>query len=241
MNPRRASMTRVALVVCITLALVASALPASAHPAGVYYPHPWVTNPITGRLAVTWRFTPEFPADFPANTGFQARIREGAQQWNNVGARLTLQEVAAATSNYKAMGCGNQLLQGSDRNGMHWEAIDGSGGTLAITWQCIGTVGVNANRMYSFDMQWDPAESWHIHTSDPPSGTIDVGSTATHEFGHVTDFTPHFDDEPGANGSLCTTGDVNRHTMCKYYEPGTLRMRTLEPHDTETFVNRYGQ
>lgn len=235
MNPRRSSPIRVALLVCVTLSL--TAIPASAHPEGVYYPHPWRMNALTGRFAVSWRFTPEFPAD----AGFRARVREGAQQWNNVGARLTLKEVAAAESNYAGRGCGNQLLQGTDRNGMHWEAIDGPGGHLAVTWLCFGTIGLNANRLYSFDMGWDSAESWHIPTSDPPSGTIDVGSAASHEFGHVTAWEPHFDDVAGANGSLCTVGDVNRHTMCAYYEPGTLRMRTLESHDIETFVNRYGR
>lgn len=234
---RRPPLTTLLLAMSV---LAASSTFVNAHPADVYYPHPWATDAF-GDVTVTWRFTPEFPDDFPEDTGFQRRIRDGAQTWNNVGANLRFAEVAAAPNDYAARGCGNQLLQGTDRNGMHWEAIDGRGNVLARTYQCIGTVGVNAGRMYSFDMQWDPAEWWHIHTGSPPSGTTDVWSVASHEFGHATDWEMHFDDNAGWNGSLCQTGDAGRHTMCKYYEPGTLRMRTLEAHDVETFVNRYGR
>lgn len=213
-------------------ATVAGTTPVSAHQDAVLYNAKWRPEV----AVVRWRFTPEFPVEFPTGSGHRQRVRDGAQQWNNVpGATLDFAEDPPFTSNYAAMSCPNQLLLQA-RNGIHFEPQDGANGTLAITWTCVGTVGLAQGYVYNFEMEWDNAESWYIHTGDAVGGTHDAWSVASHEFGHATGWGAHYDD--GSSQTICQD-DSAQHTMCRFNYIDTERQRTLEEHDRHTFDSAY--
>jgi hypothetical protein len=91
--------------------------------------------------------------------------------------------------------------------------------------------------MYSANMKVDSAELWYAGTGATPNNHVDLWSIALHEAGHMTAWVHHLDEfeyDPE-----CATHDEFRPTMCKEYLLGTVRGRTLESHDVDTFDNAY--
>lgn len=80
-----------------------------------------------------------------------------------------------------------------------------------------------------------PNAGWFLGDGAIPPNAWDLEGTATHEFGHVTGFVPHWTD----TSNLCTNADP--HTMCGA-EPGfrgSKARRTLETHDIHTLEDAY--
>ncbi len=164
-------------------------------------------------------------------------IRRGPTTWNNQKQGLRFAErPRSAEAGFPARRACDHI---GETNGIQAAPIDGAGSTLAITWVCNVTVASRRQPAH-FEIEFDTGETWYNQSAgDPPSDTIDTQAVAAHEFGHATGFSRHWDYQDGANGSLCKTGDLAKHTMCATYEGGTVRQRTLEEHDIHTFAAAY--
>lgn len=197
--------------------LVGASAAATAHPATDFYNEKWPSN----NDNVEWRFDQEFPTGNKRD-----RVKDGAQEWNNVGQPMKFEKLAGDFASFPANSCPTE----EQKDAVHWGGIDGSGGTLAQTFIC--TSGGN---LFNFQIRLDQAENWHGGTTSPGPNEIDVWSVAAHEFGHGTGWRGHF----SSTSSLCNANATDHHTMCPAYVLGTQYDRSLNTHDKHTFDNAY--
>src|SRR5687767_4368602 len=197
------------------------ALPSVAvsHDYTIYYTNGRWTR--VGLLPVQFGLTQSVPPD---SLGYDDRFVSGMNDWNQLGQSLQLSLRSTRYADFNAYVCPSDY----GKNGAHFKTIDGSSGTLAETVIC----NVAATEMYSAQIVFDPTEIWNTGTGDIPSTHIDFWSVATHELGHATGWSGHF------NESLCAAGS-SQETMCTYYYTGSEYMRTPHTHDAHTFGTPY--
>lgn len=217
-------MKRLLVIVPASLGLViAMVVPASADHLPDFGPR-WQST-----LSPTWHFTPSVP------TGdWRNRIGDGVRQWNQLGESLQYQ-------------AGSDLANRDPRNScsaagtitMHRFNLDGGGGTLGLSGYCEYTSGA-VGRGTSWII-FDQSEEWCLGTGNCYDGflglgagaNIDLWSISSHEWGHVGAL-GHY----AAIDFVCTDNE-SQATMCPSYKAGTERMRTLQPHDIDSFRARY--
>lgn len=201
----------------------------SARPARTHYPTKWGPNPVR-----TWGFTPGAPQG-----EFRDRVREGVQPWNALGQAHRWNEGGAVAETFDPM---TQCPPVANVNGIWFRNIDGNGNTLAVVAPC--NFG-GENLKYSANMIVDSGQlqpGFHTGAAAPLPTQVDLLSTVTHEWGHMTGFTGpaatggHFDQNDPA---LCNNAII--HTMCPFIAPGDAQQRTLEVEDRATFVEAYSQ
>lgn len=225
MNPIRKA-TGFVLIAAVT-AVVSGSVGAMAHSSATYYPAKWA---VADRAGVPFRFTTDFP-----KTVKRDRVQDGKQQWNNQNRAMyfNFQNTQSDYSPYPPSVCPGTFL----KNGVHWGPIDGSGSTAALTYLC--RKGDSPDHLYSFQIKFDSDEAglWYSDTGSPGSNEIDFWSVASHEFGHGTGWSAHFDEfttECPRSGDL-----TGRHTMCAKTLTSTTMQRSLAPHDQDTFAGAY--
>ncbi len=210
----------------LLFAMVATMLPAGAHPSSTYYPAIWKRQ-----LNQTWSFTTTFPGG-----AFRDRVRNGSSEWNAQYEGMLFSEVGQV-ADYDSLTCPATF----GKNGVHYRSVPEMPGrdSLAVTLTCVFT---GTTEIANTNITFDSKNLWHTGTGVPAPGLIDAWSVATHEWGHATGF-----DGPYENGhfdpyeSICTAGSPQ--TMCPFYVPPTLtdpKQRTLAGHDSHTFKGAYG-
>ncbi len=203
--------------------LLTLAVPANANHLPDYGPR-WVST-----LSPTWHFTPSVPSG-----DWRNRIGDGVRQWNQLGESLQYQ-------------AGSDMADRDPRNScspvgtitMHRFNIDGGGGTVGRSGYCEYLSGGTGR--FSSWIIFDKSEEWCLGTGDCYDGflgtglgaNIDLWSVASHEWGHVGAL-GHY----AANDGVCADNDAQA-TMCPKFTPGSERLRTLEPHDIDSFRLRY--
>ena len=227
-----ARLLRLSLLVPLVAALALPAPPVEGHAAGKFYGAEWIDR------RVEWRFD----NDFPRSRGARKAVLKGSRQWNRAGARLGFRREERDREAGELDPCG----QPRGTNFVQWGRIDGPGGRLAVTATCTFGTGTGTREMYSFQMKFDSAESWHKDPSTQPEiGETDLWAVASHEFGHAggritggPDGEGHF----GENSRFCPALlNERRHTMCPSNDFIGVFMRTLARHDIHTFRNAYGE
>lgn len=217
-------MKRVLLVFAAVLAVLAVAVPpANAHHLPDFGPR-WQST-----LTPTWHFTPSVPGG-----DWRNRITDGMQQWNQLGETLQYRAGADMGNRDPRNSCSP-----SGTITMHRFNLDGGGGTLGLSGFCQYTSGA-VGRATSWII-FDQSEEWCLGTGDCYSGFLGTGigantdlwSIASHEWGHVGAL-GHY----AATDGVCADND-GQATMCPSYKGGTERMRTLQPHDIDSFRARY--
>ncbi|MGQ0466118.1 MAG: matrixin family metalloprotease [Sporichthyaceae bacterium] len=213
------------LLLALTASLICAlsfATPAEAHHA-TYYGKIW--PPGGPRPNPTWHFTPSVP-----NGEWRDRITGGVNEYNNLGESLRFnkgndlpdRDPFASCSAYRTVT-------------MHLRPYDGANRFAAYSLYCEGRESQNQNQTFrqtSF-ITFDNAERWCAGSGDCGSGKYDLWSVASHEFGHVTSL-GHY----GKDDDACKDNQYQA-TMCANIVPGTERMRTLHPHDIDSFRARY--
>lgn len=202
----------ITLVIVFTLAMTLLGPSASSH---------------TGLIARTWQRDKQVEFDFTASVGSMPggsrnAINAGAEDWNALNGSVTLIP-GANVANFSPDQCPPTYQQ----NAMHYDAIDGPSGVLAVATTCRFTSG---NELYSMQITFDSGENWYTGTGNPASSQIDMWAVATHEFGHTIGIA-HFD----AADAVCD--GANRETMCPFY---AVSQRTPASHDTHGFTAAYG-
>jgi hypothetical protein len=214
-----------ALVAAMLASLVVAAI-ASSHPTDDFYRDFWPDS------EVTWRFKNDVPVneDPGDGTSFRARIVDGSRKWNVLPPDLRFEKLSGDVTAWGAQDC-----PGFMQNAVHWDGIDGPGGTFGRTFLCT-FVGPSEIFLESFQIRYDSDDTWYSGTSSSvPSQQVDAFSLGAHEFGHATGWRGHF----GAmNVELCGPG-APRQTMCPDTNRGSSEWRTLEDHDRHTFDNAY--
>jgi hypothetical protein len=208
----------------IALSLSTAALPgaASAHPANsTYYPMGWQERDIYYYFSGT---------SWSSIGSIASRMRDAAWQWsmlNEGGFRY----VDGGARTLSSTGC-----NGANENGLFWQWLDGPGNKAGRTYWC--TYNNAPGRIYSMRLVMDGSETnWYTGTGTPSSGSLDLWSLGVHEFGHVTGFLYHWDEELG-EPALCPF-NVYRESMCAAVVLGTTYSRSPHDHDKHTFGNRY--
>jgi hypothetical protein len=216
------------LLTSISILLIPSFV--SAHRAREWYGARWDRN------SVVWRFD----KGFPKRDGARKAVVKGSRQWNRSGARLRFR----FESRSREAGPLDPCSLPPGKNFVQWGSIDGPGGRVAVTATCtLSQQGIR--EMYSFQMKFDRAESWHMDPSTQPAPfETDMWAVASHEFGHASGRITggpgdqgHFDEESKFCPDL---GSEQRHTMCPSYDLIGVVMRTLERHDKDAFRRAYG-
>lgn len=206
-------------VVVATLLVGALAASSGAHSSTTYYPAFWQSS-----LDVHWKFEEAVPA-----TLIRERIKDGADKWTNLSPVMNFVKDSGDYANFAFSSCPNDY----QKNGVHWENIDGAMGTIASVRRCLVS-----NEIFTFQMRYDSSESWYNLLDTPTdSDKYDSLAAATHEFGHATGFSG-----PYSNGHFDPTADICtgvQQTMCPGTSKGNWNKRTLEEHDTHTFTNQY--
>ena len=194
--------------------------PGSAHDNSVYYPSFWQSN-----LSVHWKFEEVFPS-----TALRDRVKDGAQEWTSLSPVMNFVKDSGDYANFAFTSCPNTY----QKNGVHWENIDGANGTWGSTRRCL----IGINEIFTTQIRFDSSESWYTGTSTSvPSTQYDAWGAAAHEFGHATGFSgPYANGHFDPNAAICS-GVI--HTMCPTMGKGTWTRRTLEEHDVHTFTNQY--
>lgn len=221
----------VILSVVAAFLISSAATPALGHRPATWYGTRWE------RDIVRWRFD----NDFPRGDGVRRAVRRGSRQWNRAGAELRFRRRPDRE--------GGRIAPCSLRRGhnfLHWRAIDGPGGTLAVTVTCTFGDGSGPNQMHAFEMVFDEDEPWHTDPSSRPGPLeIDLWAVASHEFGHAggrisggPQGDGHFDEDSRLCPNLL---NARRHTMCPSYDLIADEMRTLEKHDVDVFRRTYGR
>jgi hypothetical protein len=215
-----------------TLALAAG--PADAHSAKLFnlrYP----TDPNY------WNVTVNFDGSVPGGKT-RSRVQDGAKQWTRLGRQLVF-NVHRKGINGKGIHHCQSTSAGYSRGVVYWKSIDGhpaSGGDiLGLTYQCYWTSGTYKGKMAGFTMEFDSKQGqWYRGTGNVPSGSIDLWSVASHEFGHASGWNRnHY--KTDNNASICASSNKGMETMCPYAYPGQSRQRTLGRHDKHTFKRVY--
>lgn len=223
-------MTKRLFLPFMMIAAGAMSVVALAHDIGTYYPILWKTD-----RSQEYQFTTSFPA-----LTFRDRVTDGFIAWNQLGEPVTFSR-GANTSDFDPAVCPPTY----GKNGIHWRAIDGpfdpstsppSGVVSAQVQTCYFTQ--QGTELYSANMSFDSAEAWYTGTGATPDGQIDMWSVASHEAGHMTGWSGHYDDFQ-VDPAMCDYGSDFHQTMCKAHVIGTVRGRTLEAHDTHTFGDAY--
>lgn len=133
----------------------------------------------------------------------------GATQWNNV----TPSPWAWSVNN-------------SSNNDVIRSAIDGRGGTLAVT-----TIYYSGSTITRMTIKFDTAERWYLGSGSPASNQVDGRSVSAHEFGHGLGL--------GHTSSSNCPGNSNNATMCPSYYMGTTWQRTLQTDDRNGLNSLY--
>jgi hypothetical protein len=240
---KTARMVAVALL-GLLVGLLAPIGGALGHPEENYYARKWGNDRLP---TITWAFD----EDVPSGSGWRARIREGADEWDSVQpSAFQFEDIGEVVKSYSA-DCDDY---GLEANVLFHRGIDSAGQVLATTAICQRD---NPDKIKTFIMSFDSFEDWHVGTGNPPTvqecltSCPDLRAIATHEFGHGTggwttaSLRDHFDatNNPESCGA---PGATDYHTMCAKYEPSRdgdpargARWRSLEVHDRHTFGDAY--
>jgi hypothetical protein len=172
---------------------------------------------------INWHFTPEVQAG-----AFRDRVRDGTGGWNAVQSSVFRFSNQPEIPNYDGLADCNMR---PDRNAIHYQVTPGA---FAATSKC-----VNQGQIEHATLTFDSASTnWYKGTGNPANHEVDVWSTASHEWGHMTGWGGHF----GVGGPQCSGAQATWQTMCNSLGPGekgkTFR-RSLEGHDQHTFDNQY--
>lgn len=213
-----------ALAVPACLGIVSSA---EGHRVADFYPLRYPAE----RDRAPFYFDPGFPRG-----RFRDRVVRASRQWNRLNGRFSFR--AHRTSRGDGIQriptrCTRDRINDNFDSIIYWRGMDGRGGTLARAGVCT-EVGGSAQWFY---MAFDRRERWYVGRGTPPDNATDAQSVATHELGHATGFSGHFDDDR-PNQAICPESN-RQHTMCRSNITGTTWQRGLEPHDRHTFENAY--
>lgn len=136
-------------------------------------------------------------------------VWNGAKQWNQV-----------TPSDFK------WTAKDSGGNDITLGAVDGSGGTLAVT-----TTSCFLGVMLEADIEFDNAESWYKGTGAPGAGQFDAFSVAAHEFGHALGL--------DHTNLSCSGVPSSKPTMCPSVAATETFMRTLHSDDKAGLNDMY--
>lgn len=156
----------------------------------------WASN------SATYYYHSSLPTNWRAGTDY------GANQWTNV-----------TTSSWA------WSLSGSSVNLIKLGAIDGAGGTAAVT-----TLWINGSgKITKIEIKYDQSENWYVGSGLPGSNQLDLRSTATHEFGHAL----------GLNHTQSANCSSPKATMCPTQSLGSTEFRSLETDDKNGVTAAY--
>lgn len=226
-----------ALAVFVCLAIISSA---EGHRSGSFYPIKYPPP----RDRVSFYFDQAFPRG-----QFRDRVVRASRQWNKLDGRFSFRAHRSSIDDERKRvpsKCTRERINENFDSVIYWRVMDGrtrrvGGGDLrnnllARAGVC-SEVGGLAQWFY---MTFDRQERWYAGRGDPPGTTADAQSVATHELGHATGWSGHYDDKD-AKPTLCPDPANNsQHTMCRDYQFGSAWQRGLEPHDRHTFERSYG-
>ncbi len=204
----------------VLVALLATT-PAWAHEATPFYPGLWATSG-RGNVAVY--------NDSTISGVWLSRVFEGAKAWDNAGTSLNYVRIGTSALSRNACDAKDR-----GKNLVYKGKLDGRGHNLATTFLCR-----SGSMLVRFVTLFDSAEDWYTGTSKTvPAGRPDLTSIATHEFGHATGWSLHYDDPGVGLGSLICGNTSGQATMCATHYVGTARQRSLHTHDLHTFTTAY--
>ncbi|HEX9776060.1 MAG TPA: hypothetical protein VGB83_10845 [Actinomycetota bacterium] len=223
------------------LALLASgALPSQAHSSSTYYAYKW-KNQNGSSKTQEWKFT----NSVPTSGGWRARVKDGVNQWNSVGTPMQWVKISGGDYADYDIADPQQGCPAAGKNSVRYGYIDGPGNTIAHTVICLFT---GTLQLSNIQITIDSSETnWNTGTGDTPDGGLfgcalggcglDLWGNMAHEWGHAVGMDLHFQ---MSDPDTCSPGDrMDFHTMCAFYSGGSDRERTLEGHDSGTFIGAY--
>jgi repeat uncharacterized protein DUF346/matrixin len=161
------------------------------------------------------------------------RVRDGRQQWNNVGTPLQFVEQPDITP-YAWQFC--LSTRPYQENEVVLDVIDGPGNNVGITAECTDATN---NEMLTFAIVFDSRDTWYTGNGAPAGDQFDLFSVASHEFGHASGWGFHYDDAQTDPAEPGCVENGNKYTMCRTTAPGTNYKRSLEGNDTHTLRYAY--
>jgi hypothetical protein len=236
--PERTVLVGAVLAWAAALSLAGSS--AHAHDPNNYWAAEWQSQN-RGTTDQDYEFTQQVPGG--ANGPWGDRVAEGGTKWNDVninGPDMRYRRNGVVSNYNPYQDC---IDLGVFRNGIHYR--DTPNDSNARTSVCTTWLGQFYIR--SFQMVFDDDQGpWYTEptgsTIDP--GDNDVGSVATHEFGHASSgwtngsVLGHFVHD--RNAALCPEPPTQAwHTMCSPSLPGRVWRRTLEEHDIDSIQEAY--
>lgn len=199
-----------------SLTLLVPGPSAIAHPVNTFMTAKWsqtatgvrighTVSPLSSSTAHTSMRTGAFPA------------------WNSITATHTFTTQVGDPNVLYAGGCSTGGTSGAGK--VYITAHGSLPGAIASNTRCASGGIITRSAM-----RFDPFETWYVGSSTSvPSGSLDLRSTATHEYGHALGFSGHFTD-------VCSP---TVQTMCQGAITGSSVKRTLESHDVHTVQPKY--
>lgn len=215
------------LFLCALLTLAAVPSPASAHQQYPWYAQKWVRD-----RSQTYRFVKGYPSGATRD-----RVVEQGDDWRALSGHMGF---TLSTSADYASFAWDVCPQPYGKNGIHWKNLERALGAVAVCTEATPSYTEVMSANMAIDSSPYAGYSWNTSAGEPSPTQWDLGSVASHEWGHMTgriiggtDGLGHWDVE----SALCTSNP--KHTLCPSLLIGTSFRRSTELHDEDTFNAAY--